>query len=245
MEAQTRLLRVLQEGEFTTVGGRTSLRANARIVAATHRDLHALVRDGVFREDLYYRLNVVPIRLPPLRERLEDIPELVRHFLDQTNAEGLPEKVLDHRALERLQQYHWPGNIRELENLVRRLTALYAEETLGEDAIVRELPETSVPTGIAEDEEDEGGVGTAVSYHLETYFNAHSGGSLPSGLYDRILHEVERPLISLTLQATNGNPDQGGLYPWYQSKYTTQENSHSGYSRHPKKKPKKIDTPMV
>ena len=205
MEAQTRLLRVLQEGEFTTVGGRTSLRANARIVAATHRDLNALVRDGVFREDLYYRLNVVPLRLPPLRERLEDIPELVRHFLDQTNAEGLPEKVLDHRALERLQQYHWPGNIRELENLVRRLTALYAEETVGEDAIVRELPDTTVPTGIAENEGDEGGVGMAVAYHLETYFNAHSGGSLPSGLYERILHEVERPLISLTLQATNGN----------------------------------------
>ena len=204
MEAQTRLLRVLQEGEFTTVGGRTSLRANARIVAATHRDLHALVGDGVFREDLYYRLNVVP-RFAALRERLEDIPELVRHFLDQTNAEGLPEKVLDHRALEQLQRYHWPGNIRELENLVRRLTALYAEETVGEDAIVRELPDISVPTGIAEDEGNEGGVGTAVAYHLEAYFNAHSGGSLPSGIYDRILHEVERPLISLTLQATNGN----------------------------------------
>ena len=91
-----------------------------------------------------------------------------------------------------------------MENLVRRLTALYAEETLGEDVIVRELPETSVPTGIADDEE-EGGIGTAVSYHLETYFNAHSRGSLPSRLYERILHEVERPLISLTLQATNGN----------------------------------------
>ena len=205
MEAQTRLLRVLQEGEFTTVGGRTPLRANARIVAATHRDLRALVRDGIFREDLYYRLNVVPIRLPPLRERLEDIPELVRYFLDQTNAEGLPEKILDYRALERLQQYHWPGNIRELENLVRRLTALYAEETVGEDAIVRELPDTSSPTAIAEDEVDEGGLGTAVADHLEAYFNAHSGGSLPGGLYERILHEVERPLISLTLQATNGN----------------------------------------
>ena len=84
MEAQTRLLRVLQEGEFTTVGGRTTLRANARIVAATHRDLRSLVKEGIFREDLYYRLNVVPVRLPPLRERLEDIPELVHHFLDQS-----------------------------------------------------------------------------------------------------------------------------------------------------------------
>ena len=189
MEAQTRLLRVLQEGEFTTVGGRTSLRANARIVAATHRDLHALVGDGVFREDLYYRLNVVPIRLPPLRERLEDIPELVRHFLDQTNAEGLPEKVLGHRALERLQQYHWPKYSRIGRDLVRRLTALYAEETVGEDAIVWELPDISAPKKIAEDEGDGVGVGTAVAYHLETYFKAHGGGSLPSGLYERILHE--------------------------------------------------------
>ena len=205
MEAQTRLLRVLQEGEFTTVGGRTSLRANARIVTATHRDLHALVRDGVFREDLYYRLNVVPIRLPPLRERLEDIPELVRHFLDQTNAEGLPEKVLDHRALERLQKYHWPGNIRELENLVRRLTALYAEETLGEDVIVRELPDISVPTGIADDEEDGEGLERRSPIISKLTLTRIVVDLCQAGLYERILHEVERPLISLTLQATNGN----------------------------------------
>lgn len=206
MEAQTRLLRVLQEGEFTTVGGRTALSANARIVAATHRDLNTLVREGVFREDLYYRLNVVPIRLPPLRERLEDIPELVRHFLQQTNAEGLPEKVLEHRAIERLKQYHWPGNIRELENLVRRLSALYAEETVREDTIERELPigQMDTPSSVNSDTRD-GGLSDAVASHIEAYFNAHRGGTPPSGLYERILHEVERPLISLTLDVTNGN----------------------------------------
>ena len=205
MEAQTRLLRVLQEGEFTTVGGRTALRANARIVAATHRDLRSLVKEGVFREDLYYRLNVVPVRLPPLRERLEDIPELVRHFLDQTNAEGLPEKVLDQAAMERLKQYHWPGNIRELENLVRRLTALYAQEIVGADAIDRELPEAESVRKSSDTNNEEGGLSETVAHQLQSYFDAHKGGVPPAGLYDRILHEVEKPLISMTLGATNGN----------------------------------------
>ena len=205
MEAQTRLLRVLQEGEFTTVGGRTALRANARIVAAPHRDLRALVQEGIFREDRYYRLNVVPIRLPPLRERLEDIPELVGHFMTQSTAEGLPEKVLDQPAMERLKQYHWPGNIRELENLVRRLTALYAQDTVGIDAIESELPETvGVDSGISF-QEGEGGLSDSVAHQLKSYFAAHKGGIPPAGLYDRVLREIERPLISMTLEATNGN----------------------------------------
>src|SRR5690242_2464256 len=127
-EAQTRLLRVLQEGEFTSVGGRQPIKANVRIIAATHRDLRAAIRQGLFREDLFYRLNVVPIRLPPLRERTEDIPLLVRHFFALAAAEGLPAKSLDQTAMDRLSSYRWPGNIRELENLVRRLAALYAQE---------------------------------------------------------------------------------------------------------------------
>ena len=164
------------------------------------------MRNGVFREDLYYRLNVVPIRLPPLRERLNDIPELVRHFLEQTNAEGLPEKVLTHRAIERLKHYHWPGNIRELENLIRRLTALYAEETVDEDAIERELPKATAESAITDDTDTrDGGLSDAVATHIEKYFNAHDGARPPPGLYERILHEVERPLISLTLTVTNGN----------------------------------------
>src|SRR5712675_1926767 len=116
-EAQTRLLRVLQEGEFTTVGGRQSIRANVRIIAATHRDLRAAIRQGQFREDLFYRLNVVPIRLPPLRERVEDIALLARHFLERAREDGLPAKSLDQGAVDRLKQYAWPGNVRELENL--------------------------------------------------------------------------------------------------------------------------------
>src|SRR5579871_2526759 len=116
-EAQTRLLRVLQEGEFTAVGGRVPIRADVRIIAATHRDLRQLIRQGAFREDLFYRLNVAPVRLPPLRERADDLPALVRHFAAQAVREGLPPKRLDEEAMERLRRYRWPGNVRELENL--------------------------------------------------------------------------------------------------------------------------------
>ena len=96
MEAQTRLLRVLQQGEYTTVGGRTPIKTDVRIIAATNKDLRILINQGLFREDLFFRLNVVPIRLPPLRERTEDIPDLVRHFFALVEKEGLPAKT--HRA---------------------------------------------------------------------------------------------------------------------------------------------------
>ena len=130
MEAQTRLLRVLQEGEYTTVGGRTPIKTDVRIIAATNRDLQQQIDQGLFREDLFYRLNVVPLRLPPLRERLEDIPDLVRHFLGIAEKEGLPPKSFEPAAIERLKRYHWPGNVRELENLVRRLSAIYAQDVV-------------------------------------------------------------------------------------------------------------------
>src|SRR5213080_759179 len=114
IDAQTRLLRVLQEGEFTAVGGRVPIRADVRIVAATHNDLRQLIRQGLFREDLFYRLNVAPVRLPPLRERSSDIPSLVRHFASIAAKEGLPLKIVDEPAMERLRRYRWPGNVREL-----------------------------------------------------------------------------------------------------------------------------------
>jgi len=200
-EAQTRLLRVLQEGEYTTVGGRVPIKANVRIIAATHHDLRLLIRQGQFREDLYFRLNVVPIRLPPLRERTEDIPELVRHFLKGAVAEGLPWKTIDADAMERLKTYRWPGNVRELENLVRRLAALYSDETIGVDAIEAELADTSPSLADA----DNKGLAQTVEQRLAVYFSAH-GGNLPAaGLYDRILREIERPLITMTLRATRGN----------------------------------------
>ncbi|HTH16259.1 MAG TPA: nitrogen regulation protein NR(I) [Magnetospirillum sp.] len=203
-EAQTRLLRVLQEGEYTAVGGRTPIRANVRIVAATHRDLTQLIRQGLFREDLFYRLNVVPIRLPPLRERAEDIPELVRHFLSQAAQEGLPGKTLDAQAMDRMKRHRWPGNVRELENLVRRLAALYSQEVIGIDVIEAELV-GGLPVvdsmGAVEGE----GLSTTVERHLREYFNSHGDGLPPPGVYDRVLREIERPLISLALEATRGN----------------------------------------
>jgi two-component system nitrogen regulation response regulator GlnG len=205
-EAQTRLLRVLQEGEFTTVGGRTPIRVNVRIVAATHRDLRALIRQGMFREDLFYRLNVVPIRLPPLRERTEDIPLLARHFLTQAKARGLPAKTLTGEAVERLKDYAWPGNVRELENLMRRLAALYPQETIGVDVIAAELAEAAPPAAPADPAPAEPeSMAQSVERHLRAYFASHKDGLPAAGVYDRVIAEVERPLIRLTLAATRGN----------------------------------------
>jgi two-component system nitrogen regulation response regulator GlnG len=203
-EAQTRLLRVLQEGEFTSVGGRTPVRVNVRIVAATHRDLRALIRQGLFREDLFYRLNVVPIRLPPLRERAEDIPALARHFLAANRQKGLPAKTLTEGAIERLKAYRWPGNVRELENLMRRLAALYPQETIGEEVIAAELAETASAEPVAPIGEPET-LAQAVERHLRAYFAGHKDGLPSPGVHERIIQEVERPLIQLTLAATRGN----------------------------------------
>jgi two-component system nitrogen regulation response regulator GlnG len=204
IEAQTRLLRVLQEGEFTAVGGRVPIRADVRIVAATHHDLRQLIRQGLFREDLFYRLNVAPIRLPPLRERSADIPSLVRHFAALAVREGLPMKRLDDTAMERLRTYRWPGNVRELENLVRRLAALYSQEVIGVGVIEAELGEAQSPGDPAETPVGEG-LAAAVERHIKGYFAAHKGGLPAAGLYDRVLREIERPLIVLTLGATRGN----------------------------------------
>ena len=203
-EAQTRLLRVLQQGEYTTVGGRTPIKTDVRIVAATNRDLRQLIHQGIFREDLFYRLNVVPIRLPPLRERTEDVPDLVRHFLAIAEGEGLPPKRIDNDGIERLKGYRWPGNVRELENLVRRLAALYAEEVIGIEVIEAELTATG-PGPDFGDSGDGDSIGGAVERHLKRYFSAHGDSLPPPGLYDRVLRELERPLIEMSLSATRGN----------------------------------------
>ncbi len=202
LEAQTRLLRVLQTGEYTTIGGRVPIRADVRVIAATHRDLRQLIRQALFREDLFYRLNVVPIRLPPVRERTEDVAALARHFFSLAHQEGLPLKSLDTAAMERLKSYRWPGNVRELENLIRRLAALYSQEVIGLDIIEAELAETA-PNGNGEPANE--GLSGAAERHLRDYFAAHKGSLPPSGLYDRVLREIERPLIQLTLGATRGN----------------------------------------
>lgn len=204
LEAQTRLLRVLQSGEFMTVGGRSPIKADLRIVAATHRDLRQLVAQGLFREDLFYRLNVVPIRLPPLRERAEDIPALAQHFLGQAKDEGLPTKTIEPDAMSLLKTYEWPGNVRELENLVRRLAVLYAEDAIGRDVIEIELRASrpSLDNGTDDDGDDLGGF---VTRHLDLMFDSFEGRLPPSGLHGRILREIERPLIEKVLAVTRGN----------------------------------------
>ncbi len=207
-EAQTRLLRVLQEGEFTSVGGRVPIKANVRIIAATHRDLRNAIRLGQFREDLFYRLNVVPIRLPPLRERSEDIPLLARHFLERAREDGLPMKLLDQSAIDRMKQHAWQGNVRELENLMRRLAALCPEETVTAGIIAAELDEASPPPAPSDEQPVRGEPETmsrAVERHIRDFLAAHDDGMAITGVYDKIIAQVERPLIRLTLAATRGN----------------------------------------
>jgi two-component system nitrogen regulation response regulator GlnG len=204
LEAQTRLLRVLQQGEFVPVGGREPIRANVRIVAASHRDLARMVREGLFREDLYYRLNVVPLRLPPLRERPEDIPALVHHFFQRGVAEGLPVKTLTPAAMVRLRTHTWPGNVRELENLVRRLAVLHVEDTIDEAAVEAELRRSAPAVAEAAAAAAET-LEAAVARHLDRYFRAQGDSPPPPGIYHRVLHEVERPLIERVLRFTGGN----------------------------------------
>ena len=128
LTAQAKVLRVLQTGEFTRVGGEKSMRTDCRVVAATNRDLEAMVKEGSFREDLYFRLNVVPIRSPDLKERPDDVPLLVESFVRECCDEnGLGYKPVDDGVLDRLKQYDWPGNVRELRNVVERLVIMSDE----------------------------------------------------------------------------------------------------------------------
>ena len=205
MEAQTRLLRVLQEGEYTSIGGRASIKTDVRIIAATNKDLRQAIQQGLFREDLFFRLNVVPLRLPPLRERIEDLPDLVRHFFALAENEGLPKKQIDTPALERLKRHRWPGNVRELENMIRRLAALSPHETITEPLVAAEF--TEAPQSPATDGAPVSvkSLMESVEQHLETYFAKFKGELPPPGLYHRILREVEEPLVNAALAATRGN----------------------------------------
>ena len=205
-EAQTRLLRVLQEGEFTTVGGRSARQADVRIVAATHQNLRNLIAEGRFREDLYYRLNVVPIRLPPLRDRIGDLPDLARAFLRRAEQEGLARKTISTEAYEVLKGHSWPGNVRELENMIRRLAVLCVDDQIPAHMVETELNARQTDQMDLRDESVTGrSLGAAVEMHLERYFSRHGDSLPPAGLYGRILREIELPLIALTLSATRGN----------------------------------------
>lgn len=200
MEAQTRLLRVLQSGEFTTVGGARTIRADVRIVAATNRDLAQLVGTGQFREDLFYRLNVVPVTLPALRARRQDIALLARHFLDRAVEDGLPRKQLATDAVAVLEAYDWPGNVRELENMMRRMSVLARDERI-DGAEVRGMLGDVVPQRTVGDTGIEAAIHARIARMATEEPNALDDGTL----YDRIIAEVERPLIEALLMRHGNN----------------------------------------
>ncbi len=205
LEAQTRLLRVLQQGEYTTVGGASPIKTNVRIIAATHRDLRHLINQGLFREDLFFRLNVVPLRLPPLRERTEDIPDLVRHFLESATKEGLPPKDITPEAVEKLKVYRWPGNVRELENLVKRLMAMEVNDVIVAASVERELVSNPVTQAVNNNSRHSNDLAEFMENHLADYFGGFGTSLPPEGLYERILAELEPPLLRAALVATHGN----------------------------------------
>ncbi|MDB5447739.1 MAG: glnG [Phenylobacterium sp.] len=201
IDAQMRLLNLI-DGSGPPVNPKTRRPPNVRIIAATNRDLRGLIQQGLFREDLFFRLNVAPLRLPPLRDRVEDIPDLARTFLLRARRAGLPVKTIEGTALERLKLHRWPGNVRELENLIRRICALYGDDLITARIIEREL----APPQAGEDggEEPET-LSQLVERNLASYFADDPASLPPLGLYDHLLDQLERPLFRMTLEATRGN----------------------------------------
>jgi two-component system nitrogen regulation response regulator GlnG len=197
-EAQTRLLRALQSGRIRRVGGRQEIAVNVRIIAATNRDLTPMIAAGTFREDLFYRLNVVPIVLPPLRERREDIAALVQHFLVQAAEDGLPRRVLTAEAIERLEVRNWRGNVRELRNVVYRLALMAREERIDADS-VQDIIGPEMAVGAQPQGDGQGGFAAALAGWL------HTESPPPGAVYHRALAAFEKPLIEYALGRTGGN----------------------------------------
>ena len=205
-EAQTKLLRVLQEKEFTPVGSSEKLKSNVRIITATHQDLKILIKNGKFREDLYYRLNVLPINLPPLRMRFDDLNDLVRYFLEKCSKEGLEKKDFSNDAVDALKKYNWPGNVRELENFIRRLVVLVMSKKINKSDVENNLQIiNSLRINKLDNFENNLSLGMSVEEHLKKFFKLHKDRLPSAGLYSRIINEVERPLISICLNVTKGN----------------------------------------
>jgi transcriptional regulator with PAS, ATPase and Fis domain len=186
LEAQVKLLRVLQEGELPKLGATTPLKIDVRVIAATHRNLSAMVEDGMFREDLYYRLAVIPLRIPALRERREDVPELIDVLFQRAkDRHRLPDAKLSSAVQQRLISYRWPGNVRQLENVLERLLVLSATDLIN----VEDLPEEFISPSAAA---------------------APLWPNLPDeGLS---LEAIERDLISRALEKFSGNQTQAARY---------------------------------
>jgi two-component system nitrogen regulation response regulator GlnG len=199
LDAQTRLLRVLQSNEYSTVGGSQALRANVRVVAATHRDMRTLVADGRFREDLFYRLNVIPVTLPPLRDRRSDIAALIRHFVEAGRASGLPDRQFAPAAMQMLERYDWPGNVRELGNVVQRLAVLSRDTVVvvrDVEAVLHESGEGNPILAPAD------AIGRAVDdWAREELAAAEQDGTI----HERLQAIVEAALLRRVLRDVRGN----------------------------------------
>lgn len=194
--SQIHLLNLTQSDSVHSLG--------IRFVSSTSRPITPLINEGLFREDLFYRLNVMPISLPPLRDRIEDIPDLTKHFLRDCADRGMPLKTIGKTALEQMRIAAWPGNVRALENFVQRLVLLCPEEDISASfvaaALKEEASQASPSTPLVKEK-----LSASVEAHIKRYFDLHGDTLPPPGLYNRILREVELPLIALSLSATRGN----------------------------------------
>ena len=202
IDAQTRLLRVLQEGEFTPIGGKEKILADTRIIAATHKNLLNLIEKGEFREDLFYRLNVVPINIPPLRDRKEDIPELVNHFLEKAKTLKLEPKKFNTESFQILEKYQWPGNVRELENFILKLCALYADEIIMNEDLVKEIKNLQKLDQQMLDADSQ------FSKILENYLSKNINKintEYQGDVYNYFVTELEKVLLFEVLKNKNGN----------------------------------------
>jgi two-component system nitrogen regulation response regulator GlnG len=200
MELQTKLLRVLQEREYSRVGGREVLKADVRILAATNQDLEKAVREKRFREDLYFRLKVIPVYLPPLRERKGDIPQLAGYFIEKINREmGTRVTGVSLEAMKLLEEHAWPGNVRELENTLIRAAVLSPGTVLFPKDFSLQHRQDETPAGV-----DHLSLEEIIHHKLEDYFQRTKGVDVDN-LYTLVIERVERPLIELTLRKTGGN----------------------------------------
>ena len=177
---------------------------NYRFISSSRLSLQNLISQGIIREDLFYRLNVVNINLPPLRDRVGDIPDLTKHFLQQSALSGMPKKVISAKAIQLLQNAPWAGNIRELENFINSLVVLISDEEITPNHVEENL--NLIPSVNSNElDADNGKLSSSVEKHIKRYFDLHGDSLPPPGLYNRILKEIELPLIALSLSATRGN----------------------------------------
>jgi nitrogen regulation protein NR(I) len=197
LSTQSKILRVLQEGSFEHLGGEQSIHVDVRVVAATNRNLERAIEEGKFREDLYYRIKVVTITLPPLRLRNQDIPDLVTYFLDKHCASLKKDRMsISKEALEQMLSYHWPGNIRELENVIRRAIVLCKGNVITEDLVIEEFQSSDEPNVMDSEK-------LASFPNWKEYIERYKGE-----LYEKIMSETEKVLLEQVLKETEGNQVQ-------------------------------------